>query len=47
MGNSETIKIGDDIGWAEAVIAMNEKVEDWKWKYESSNDYPTIVRVSI
>ena len=47
MGNSETIKIGEDIGWAEAVIAMNEKLEDWKWKYESSNDYPTIVRVSI
>ena len=45
-GDSETIKIGEDGSWADAVTAMNGKLQDWKWKY-ATNEYPTIVRVSI
>lgn len=42
----ETTQIGEDGSWADAVTAMNGKLQDWKWKY-ATNEYPTIVRVSI
>ena len=44
---SKTTQIGKDGDWADAVTDMNGELKDWKWKYESGNGYPTIVRVSI